>query len=101
MLFMTVFKLACTASIVIASKSRMFAALTTKRSINASFDVKRLNSAVSTFSQLDLIILDVIISEFTLRKSAYTASIDIVRSEEHTSELQSRFDLVCRLLLEK
>src|SRR5207249_7063908 len=31
-------------------------------------------------------------------------SIDVVcldRSEEHTSELQSRFDLVCRLLLEK
>src|SRR5699024_11774664 len=25
----------------------------------------------------------------------------ITRSEEHTSELQSRFDLVCRLLLEK
>src|SRR5699024_12056802 len=32
------------------------------------------------------------ISIFGLRKS---------RSEEHTSELQSRFDLVCRLLLEK
>src|SRR5699024_6097121 len=29
------------------------------------------------------------------------ASIDAERSEEHTSELQSRFDLVCRLLLEK
>src|SRR5207249_6191735 len=28
----------------------------------------------------------------------YVAS---ARSEEHTSELQSRFDLVCRLLLEK
>src|SRR5699024_12140617 len=27
--------------------------------------------------------------------------ITILRSEEHTSELQSRFDLVCRLLLEK
>src|SRR5699024_11433021 len=26
---------------------------------------------------------------------------DELRSEEHTSELQSRFDLVCRLLLEK
>src|SRR5699024_12843083 len=26
---------------------------------------------------------------------------DRARSEEHTSELQSRFDLVCRLLLEK
>src|SRR5699024_12755150 len=25
----------------------------------------------------------------------------LARSEEHTSELQSRFDLVCRLLLEK
>src|SRR5438067_2901309 len=29
--------------------------------------------------------------------------VDLIgaRSEEHTSELQSRFDLVCRLLLEK
>src|SRR5207249_11969204 len=26
---------------------------------------------------------------------------NVTRSEEHTSELQSRFDLVCRLLLEK
>src|SRR5207249_12090562 len=33
---------------------------------------------------------------------AYTAPLRVtVRSEEHTSELQSRFDLVCRLLLEK
>src|SRR5438067_5321434 len=30
---------------------------------------------------------------------AHASGID--RSEEHTSELQSRFDLVCRLLLEK
>src|SRR5699024_12434804 len=29
------------------------------------------------------------------------ADSSIQRSEEHTSELQSRFDLVCRLLLEK
>src|SRR5699024_12511646 len=28
-------------------------------------------------------------------------AVDSIRSEEHTSELQSRFDLVCRLLLEK
>src|SRR5207249_11125893 len=28
-------------------------------------------------------------------------SFSRLRSEEHTSELQSRFDLVCRLLLEK
>src|SRR5699024_11389375 len=42
-------------------------------------------------------------------KKVFQQAIDIVeanltihpRSEEHTSELQSRFDLVCRLLLEK
>src|SRR5699024_12883209 len=28
-------------------------------------------------------------------------AVPLLRSEEHTSELQSRFDLVCRLLLEK
>src|SRR5699024_8089849 len=28
-------------------------------------------------------------------------ALNVDRSEEHTSELQSRFDLVCRLLLEK
>src|SRR5207249_7994169 len=28
-------------------------------------------------------------------------TVTLKRSEEHTSELQSRFDLVCRLLLEK
>src|SRR5699024_12806070 len=31
----------------------------------------------------------------------YANSVPASRSEEHTSELQSRFDLVCRLLLEK
>src|SRR5438309_4492025 len=29
------------------------------------------------------------------------AEVDVRRSEEHTSELQSQFHLVCRLLLEK
>src|SRR5438067_10485847 len=37
------------------------------------------------------------------RESVGTPSLRATsaRSEEHTSELQSRFDLVCRLLLEK
>src|SRR5699024_11734962 len=35
------------------------------------------------------------------RKSAPSFVNWLGRSEEHTSELQSRFDLVCRLLLEK
>src|SRR5207249_7756930 len=32
---------------------------------------------------------------------SFTTDVTRRRSEEHTSELQSRFDLVCRLLLEK
>src|SRR5437868_9107237 len=38
------------------------------------------------------------------RVCVYSVAVAILlcaRSEEHTSELQSRFDLVCRLLLEK
>src|SRR5699024_12432897 len=35
-----------------------------------------------------------------IRESGTTTPVGL-RSEEHTSELQSRFDLVCRLLLEK
>src|SRR2546421_6551741 len=34
-------------------------------------------------------------------ESHFNSSAFLVRSEEHTSELQSRSDLVCRLLLEK
>src|SRR5207249_12204938 len=37
----------------------------------------------------------------TLDRIARRAFVANPRSEEHTSELQSRFDLVCRLLLEK
>src|SRR5438105_12330134 len=36
-----------------------------------------------------------------LKKYCETGVIVAARSEEHTSELQSRVDLVCRLLLEK
>src|SRR5699024_2792683 len=36
-----------------------------------------------------------------MRNLLFFNVITIIRSEEHTSELQSRFDLVCRLLLEK
>src|SRR5699024_11669783 len=42
--------------------------------------------------------LDVVLQTLLLQ---FHVAIHIPRSEEHTSELQSRFDLVCRLLLEK
>src|SRR5207248_8941126 len=35
------------------------------------------------------------------RERAFAAEGQVGRSEEHTSELQSPYDLVCRLLLEK
>src|SRR5699024_12528092 len=40
---------------------------------------------------------------FAVRQPLFTQWDEFTawRSEEHTSELQSRFDLVCRLLLEK
>src|SRR5690554_7654225 len=38
---------------------------------------------------------------FESLKAEKTSSVEALRSEEHTSELQSRPHLVCRLLLEK
>src|SRR5689334_25186344 len=38
---------------------------------------------------------------FIQSRAPGTAAYNSVRSEEHTSELQSQFHLVCRLLLEK
>src|SRR5438874_10471722 len=37
----------------------------------------------------------------TMNQVAHREGKSLARSEEHTSELQSRRDLVCRLLLEK
>src|SRR5699024_9158658 len=41
------------------------------------------------------------LSKRILRGPGWPRQPPVGRSEEHTSELQSRFDLVCRLLLEK
>src|SRR5699024_3047654 len=38
---------------------------------------------------------------YAIKMGVHPAKSTAERSEEHTSELQSRFDLVCRLLLEK
>src|SRR5205809_2410398 len=40
-------------------------------------------------------------SSSPIPSSTYGSSPETARSEEHTSELQSRLHLVCRLLLEK
>src|SRR3989449_1687920 len=41
------------------------------------------------------------LSAFVISAVVFAAHIAYERSEEHTSELQSRLHLVCRLLLEK
>src|SRR5438067_13106317 len=56
-------------------------------------DIKRV-IAYSTMSQIGYMFLGAGLG-------AYANGMFHLRSEEHTSELQSRFDLVCRLLLEK
>src|SRR5699024_12355933 len=45
--------------------------------------------------------LAAITAQDSQRANVYEVRAEAQRSEEHTSELQSRFDLVCRLLLEK
>src|SRR5690606_40992334 len=43
----------------------------------------------------------VVVVRFVARAARLQGEMDLLRSEEHTSELQSRENLVCRLLLEK
>src|SRR5699024_12176799 len=49
----------------------------------------------------DQALLDGVRLEIEVVLRVRIVDILVERSEEHTSELQSRFDLVCRLLLEK
>src|SRR5699024_11791847 len=61
--------------------------------------------AVKAHVEMCQILLDIaqLLVENVLQQAAkcFCAEQLAARSEEHTSELQSRFDIVCRLLLEK
>src|SRR5699024_12170771 len=89
----------------------LFPYTTLFRSCPHNMDTKRKEDPISTRSPLPTSCLptitiqnvDMSASESS-RSSTSGASQEwwiVPRSEEHTSELQSRFDLVCRLLLEK
>src|SRR2546430_7976307 len=50
---------------------------------------------------LDLLHVAVAVARVAARPAAAAEAGHVLRSEEHTSELQSQSNLVCRLLLEK
>src|SRR2546430_9033315 len=52
---------------------------------------------IATENQVLDLVLDVVVELVTVGPEKFDA---VVRSEEHTSELQSQSNLVCRLLLE-
>src|SRR5699024_1605418 len=58
-------------------------------------------AGVDQSNDLPISILEDLVIEGDLEYNLFEdLNLDVYRSEEHTSELQSRFDLVCRLLLE-
>src|SRR5437773_3571482 len=78
---------------------------------NEKYDQKQYADAVNAFEKVppaerDAGILNRLgisyhlLKQFKAAENAYRAAVS-KRSEEHTSELQSHHDLVCRLLLEK
>src|SRR5438034_4071659 len=75
-------------------RSTLFPYTTLFRSLKARFD-EQLN--IGRAQSLEAAGIHVLTGLATLKTHAKIA----LRSEEHTSELQSHSDLVCRLLLEK
>src|SRR5699024_12014543 len=59
-----------------------------------------LEESVEQLRQIYNVVLEQKVLVLLLNK-LWNKCSSLQRSEEHTSELQSRFDLVCRLLLEK
>src|SRR2546427_8119269 len=78
-------------------RSTLFPYTTLFRSaLGPRFDIRRFHNAVIDHGALPLTVLDQVIDDWIETERARPA-----RSEEHTSELQSQSNLVCRLLLEK
>src|SRR5260221_2265369 len=86
-------------------RSTLFPYTTLFRSIREFHDlINTLEIAKQLSGKAVTKVLTLLTVEFKIRERAAIASMLfklIERSEEHTSELQSHSDLVCRLLLEK
>src|SRR5699024_12671273 len=59
------------------------------------------NPVVSSMRLSSFLVMNELVDSWSHAYSSFFLTMMPPRSEEHTSELQSRFDIVCRLLLEK
>src|SRR5207247_10560823 len=89
-------------------RSTLFPYTTLFRSPPAKSEVRRFPassiSLIPTLAERNVSPIALSVSLLNVRSSASSLGVLIcraLRSEEHTSELQSRVELVCRLLLEK
>src|SRR5699024_12785864 len=65
-----------------------------------TLEVSQIARTIARALRLNEDLTEAIAQGHDLGHTPFGHSGEAVRSEEHTSELQSRFDLVCRLLLE-
>src|SRR5699024_11322925 len=81
--------------------STLFPYTTLFRSLLAVIDSDFIANSVDCLFGLSATYFGIIYQVVLLGTFLIALVLAFSRSEEHTSELQSRFDLVCRLLLEK
>src|SRR2546430_8748877 len=82
-------------------RSTLFPYTTLFRSTQTMVKVRHLRSMPATVTQQDSAVSAGMVSDYGARAFASAPPGPGARSEEHTSELQSQSNLVCRLLLEK
>src|SRR5690606_40528726 len=69
--------------------------------LRAAWDVGRVQPAGGPSGQPQVVVPQARRQRQVVGEDLLPPAIEVSRSEEHTSELQSRENLVCRLLLEK
>src|SRR5699024_12189572 len=85
----------------IGGKIRLPAPKNIENSVNEAMTMVSSGEETFDFAGADATVSDINVPVLRNCRCAKWSSKRGRRSEEHTSELQSRFDLVCRLLLEK
>src|SRR2546426_6792311 len=87
-------------------RSTLFPYTTLFRSVADEEQIKSgIKSALGQFGKIDILVNNAGITRdqlvMRMKRADWDAVLNTNRSEEHTSELQSPCNLVCRLLLEK